>query len=183
MFSAPHSATIRRLVLTYQIAYVGGTAAFNPGQTLTGATSNATATILSTSGVVASGTLTIFNISGVFQNGEALSDDGAIPGAATSSSLVTQALDKYGQPAKTPIDTNIKCRFSLPTDTYPASGKSYYIQTDTYVMIPPGYTFNDGDLIIGYDNGFDVTSTIYDVMPYYMIGGLHHWGAHLKKVD
>ena len=182
MFSAPHSATIRRMVLTYTISYSGGTAAFTPGKTLTGATSHATATILSSSGVVASGILTIFNISGTFQNGEVLSDNGTIPGAATSASLTANVLDSYGQRAKTPIDTTIACRFYNPNDTYPSSGKTFYTQTDTHIMVPPDTVFDDGDLVIGLSHGFDFTSTTYDTMPYYMIGKLHHWSASLKRL-
>ncbi len=77
------------------LKYDAGTAAFNEGSTLTGATSGATATIrrvARTGGLYGSsnavGYLVLASISGTFQNNEALSDNGAVPGAATADGTV-----------------------------------------------------------------------------------------------
>ena len=56
MFSAPHSATLRGKRQNFTLAYDAGTAVFHAGATLTGATSHATAVIVST-GSIASGSL------------------------------------------------------------------------------------------------------------------------------
>lgn len=60
-----------------RLDYTGGTVAFTAGQTVTGATSGASATIASVSGGVASGHLILGEITGrAFQNGETLTGSG-----------------------------------------------------------------------------------------------------------
>lgn len=74
MFSAPHTAIVKRMVQTFNLGYDNGTSAFTPGATLIGTTSHATATVLDT-GNVDSGTLVIFDIVGAFQDNEVIIDN------------------------------------------------------------------------------------------------------------
>ena len=68
---------------TWTLVYDGGTGLFAPGETVTGGTSTATATVVSVDGVAASGTLTVSGLTGVFQDNETLT--GSVAGAATAA--------------------------------------------------------------------------------------------------
>jgi len=182
MFSAPHTATARRLVLTYNLKYDGGSAVFTAGKTLTGATSHATATILST-GSAASGTLVIYSISGVFENNEVLSDNGTIPGAAVADGTVTETLDSYGQLSKTPITSSISCRFFNITETSPVTGEVTYGQGNLAVMLPPTATVDSGDTLTSTNTGYADTFTVGEMKPAYALGALHHYTARLARVS
>ena len=73
-----------------ELLYDGGSAVFNVGKTITGATSGATARVWST-GSEASGTLSLHNVVGTFQNDEVITDDGSsplTPGAAVANGTV-----------------------------------------------------------------------------------------------
>jgi len=181
MFSAPHTATARRLILTYNLSYDGGSAVFTAGKTLTGATSHATATILST-GSAASGTLVIYSISGVFQNNELLSDDGTIPGAAVADGVTSITLDSYGQQSKTPITSSISCRFFSLTSPVLVTGEVTYGQDSLYVMLPPTVTVDDGDTLTSTDSGYAATYTINELKPAYALGTLHHYTSKLARL-
>jgi hypothetical protein len=78
-----HSSTLHHRLQNFTLSYCFGTAAFTAGSTLTGTTSHATATIVSTGNLVF-GTLTLHTVSGTFIDGEPLTDNGAIPGAAVA---------------------------------------------------------------------------------------------------
>ena len=182
MFSAPHTATARRLVRTYNRNYDGGSTVFTAGKTLTGASSHATATILST-GSAGSGTLVIYNISGVFQNNEVLSDDGTIPGAAVADGITSITLDTYGQQSKTPITSSISCRFFQTIVSNPVSGKVVYSEDDLRIMYAPGTNLLLGDTLTGMDTGYAFTYTVSEVKPAYALGTLHHYTAKLTRAS
>ena len=87
---------------TKQLWFKNGTSEFNVGATLTGGTSGATATIDSVivtsgswAGNDAAGHLIISKVSGLFQDNEALSDDGATPGAATSWGIASALVHRW----------------------------------------------------------------------------------------
>jgi len=185
MFSAPHTATARRLVLNYNLAYDNGTAVFTPGATLTGMTSHATATIVST-GSAASGTLVIHSISGVFQNNEGLSDDGTIHGAATADGTVSITLDTYGQQSKTAVTFSIICRFFATVlggmVSNPVTGEVTYEQESIQVMLPPTVVLEVGDTLTSTDPGYATTFTIHEVKPAYALGTLHQYTARLSRL-
>ena len=182
MFSAPHTATARRMVQAYNLKYDGGSTLFTAGKTLTGATSHATATILSTGSAV-SGTLVVYSISGVFQNNEVLSDDGTIPGAAVADGTPSETLDTYGQLSKTPITSSISCRFFNIVETSPLTGEVTYSQDNLVVMLPPTVTLDSGDTLTSTDSGYANTYTIGEVKPAYALGTLHHYTAKLARVS
>ena len=184
MFSAPHTATARRLVLTYNLKYDGGSTVFTAGKTLTGATSHAYATILST-GSAASGTLVIYNIVGTFENNEVLSDDGTVPGAAVADGTVTETLDSYGQLSKTPITSTVSCRFNATIlgsmTSNPQTGKVTYSEDDLHVMYGPGTDLHLGDTLTSTDTGYAFTFSVSEVKPAYALGTLHHYTAKLTR--
>ena len=180
MFSAPHSATARRLVQTYNLKYKSGTAVFTAGKTLTGATGSAT--ILST-GSAASGTLVIYNITGTFTDGQALADDGTIPGSAVADGTTSQTLDSYGQLSTTPVNSSISCRFFNTIVSNPVSGKVTYSEDDLHVMYPPGTDLLLGDTLTGTDTGYAFTFTVSEVKPAYTLATLHHYTAKLTRVS
>lgn len=182
MFSAPHTATARRLVLTYNLNYDGGSAVFTAGATLTGVTSHATATILST-GSAASGTLVIHSISGVFQNNEVISDNGTIPGAAVVDGVVSITLDSYGQQSKTPVNSTISCRFFQTVVSNPMTGDIIYSEDDLRVMYAPGTDLLLGDTLTGTNTGYAFTYTVSEVKPAYALGTLHHYTAKLTRAS
>ena len=183
MFSAPHTATARGLVLNYNLAYDGGSAVFTAGKTLTGVTSHATATIVST-GSAASGTLVIHSISGTFQNDEVLADNGTpTPGAAVANGVVSISLDTYAQQSKTAVTSSIVCRFFSLTNSNPVSGEVTYGQDGLYVMLPPTATIDDGDTLASTDSGYTGTYTIGEVKPAYSLGSLHHYTSKLTRIS
>lgn len=71
----------------YSLDYDAETVAFSVGETLTGGTSGATATIAKVTDAGATGTLWINNVSGTFQDNETLTDGGG--GSATSDGTAT----------------------------------------------------------------------------------------------
>ena len=181
MFSAPHTATVRRSVLTYSLKYKSGSTVFTAGKTLTGTTGSAT--ILST-GNAASGTLVIYNITGTFSDGTALTDDGTIPGVAVCDGTVAGPnLDSYGQQSKTPITTSISCRFFNTVVSNPASGKVVYSEDDLRVMYAPGTDLLLGDTLTGTNTGYIFTYTVSEAKPAYALGALHHYTAKLTRVS
>jgi hypothetical protein len=182
MFSAPHIATARRLILTYDLKYDGGSAVFTAGATLSGVTSHATATILST-GSAASGTLVIYNITGTFQNNEVLADNGTIPGAAVADGTVSITLDSYGQQSKTPVTSSISCRFFNTIASNPVTGEVTYGQDDLRVMYPPGTDLLLGDTLTGTDTGYAFTYTVSEVKSAYALETLHHYTAKLVRAS
>jgi hypothetical protein len=69
-----------------KLGYSAKTAAFNVGATLTGATSGATGTILAIrDDGDNTGDLILHTVTGTFQSGEAITDNGSTPGAATTA--------------------------------------------------------------------------------------------------
>lgn len=72
---------------TRTLKYDGGTALFAGGETVTGGTSGATATVVSVAGIAASGTLTLSEVVGAFTDGEALA--GSVAGAANADGVLS----------------------------------------------------------------------------------------------
>lgn len=181
MFSAPHTATLRSRRQQFTLGYDTGTAAFTAGKTLTGATSHATAIIVST-GSTASGTLTLHTISGTFQDDEAISDNGTVPGAAKVNGTIAEKFDNDGQLVYSDVDVTIACRFYAQKDAVQQSGQTLYIVTSQKVMIGADVTPANGDLLITTDTGHAGTYTIGNVVPAPgLSAGPHHWTCDIAK--
>ena len=121
-----------------EIQFVSGTAAINIGDTITGATSAATATVIKVLirtgswGSSAAGTLIIGSVAGTFQNGEGLKVGGA--SKATSSSLATAITRNPGGRVEA-----ILANFSGSTNdqkVYGADGVNYAFEFDGTNYIP-----------------------------------------------
>jgi hypothetical protein len=82
----------RDLDLSGALTYSTQTANFTVGRKLTGATSGATATILSDLDLGLTGTLGLANVEGEFVVGEIITDDNGAPGSATVAGALTQGL-------------------------------------------------------------------------------------------
>jgi hypothetical protein len=181
MFSAPHTATVRRLVLAYNLKYHDATSAFNVGATVTGTTSHASAIILS-GGSIDSGTLVVYNVSGTFGAAEHLTDNGTIPGAGDADGAMTgPILDSYGQPSLQPVISSITCRFFNTIVSNPTSGQVTYSEDDLHVMYNPGTDLHLGDTLTSTDTGYAFTFTVSEVKPSYALGTLHHYTAKLTR--
>jgi len=184
MFSAPHTATVGRLVLTYSLKYKSGTAVFTAGKTLTSLTGSAT--ILST-GSAASGTLVIYNITGTFTDGQTLADDGTIPGAALADGTTSITLDSYGQPSKTSVNSSIACRFWASVLggilSNARTGAVTYMEDNLHMMYAPGTDLLDGDTVTSTDIAYAHTYTVSEVKPAYALGTLHHYTAKLTRAS
>jgi hypothetical protein len=182
MFSAPHTATARRVIQKYSLKYDGGTTVFTAGATLSGVTSHATATIFST-GSAASGTLVIYNITGTFQNNEVLVDNGGTPGAAVADGTTSITLDSYGQPSTTTETSTISCRFFGLAETDMSTGKVIYGQDNLAVMLPTTANVDDGDTLTSTDVGYADTFRIVELKPAYSLGTIHHYTSRLARVS
>jgi len=166
-----HSATLHSTRQKFTLGYDNGTAAFTAGKTLTGATSHATATIISTGASVAAGTLTLHTITGTFQNNEVLSDNGPVPGAAVADGVIAEAVDDYGQPTTTSVDSTVSCRFFSSQDMIKtAGGGSLYGETTLKVMFDGSASVVEGDTITGTATGYVGTFGINSVTPAYARG-------------
>jgi len=184
MFSAPHTATAKKTARVYTLSYDGGTAAFTAGKTLTGATSHATATILTLTGNATAGTLYIHSITGTFQNNEPLSDNGTVPGAALADGVAVAAFDSYGQDYNTTVDTTIACRFFRKA-VLSVSGDSQtgvYSDSQVYAMLPPTTTVIEDDQITTTVSGSSGTYRVTQLTPAYSLAILHHYTATLGRV-
>jgi hypothetical protein len=185
VFSAPHTATLRGKRQNFTLGYDAGTAVFHAGATLTGATSHATAVIVST-GSIASGSLQVHSITGTFLNDEPISDNGTVPGAAVVNGVISEARDINEELVYTNIDSTITCRFYSQKDAVQESGETLYIVTKQRVMIPATSTPLNGDQLItsapGYVATVDNPYRIGNVEPAPSMAGIpHHWTCDIAK--
>jgi hypothetical protein len=168
----------------FTLGYDNGTAAFTAGKTLTGATSHATAVIVSVSGTAASGTLTLHTITGTFQNNEAISDNGTVPGAALVDGTIAEAFDANHELTYTDIDTAVACKFYQKTVKIQTSGGAISFESVMRLMLPATVTPEQGDLVISTETGFTGTWVLGSPKPLYGPPNgstLHHWEAELAK--
>jgi hypothetical protein len=162
-----HSATLTAKQQQFTLAYDNGTAAFTAGKTLTGATSNATAIIVST-GTVASGTLTLHTISGTFLNDEAISDNGTVPGAARVNGTIAEKFDTNGELVYSDVATTISCRFVGPQESMRVGSRNVpYIVSTPRVLLPSGTAVSEGDTITSTETGFNGTFRVNSVKQTY----------------
>ena len=181
MFSAPHTATLRSRRQQFVLRYDNGTAAFTAGKTLTGATSHATAVIVS-AGSIASGSLYLHTIYGTFLDNEVITDNGTVPGMATVNGVISEAFDINGELIYSDIDVTVACRFYSQKDAVQQAGQTLYIVTTQRVMIGPDATPANGDQLITTSTGYAGTYQIGNVSPAPgLAGGPHHWTCDLAK--
>jgi hypothetical protein len=158
-----HSATLSHKVRQFTLGYDGGSAVFTAGKTLTGATSHATATIIST-GVAASGTLTVHTITGTFQDNEVLSDNGTpTPGAAVTNGVIADSVDSYGELSWLSVTSTPACRFISPREIF----RGMTIATTPRVLLPAGTTVTEGDTLTSTETGYSETYRINSVTVVY----------------
>lgn len=93
----------RDLDIMRTLAYSAQTANFTIGKTLTGASSGATATIVSDTDAGVTGTLTLKNIVGAFQSGEIITDDNGVPGSATAGATGSSLIVNFTDIARPPL--------------------------------------------------------------------------------
>lgn len=162
-----HSATLHQLQQQFTLGYDGGTAVFTAGKTLTGATSHATAIIVST-GAAASGTLTLHTITGTFQNDEVITDNNGTPGAAVVNGVKAEAFDSNGELAYTDVTATVSCRFLSPQESMRVAGRNVpYIVSTPRVLLPAGTAVNEGDTLTSTTLGFAGTFRINSVKQTY----------------
>jgi len=98
-----------------EIPYDAQTATFNVGATLTGGTSSATALIVADTDSGATGTLHVAYVTGTFADNETITDNGIVPGSATSDIL-------NGVTTKTATYTS-RALYSFLQDTFDELGQ------------------------------------------------------------
>jgi hypothetical protein len=124
---------------------------FTATKTLTGATSHATAVIVST-GSAASGTLVLHTVSGTFQDNELLSDNNTVPGAAVANGTVQDYMNSSGQLVYTTTDTTVSCRFGMQMEAQ--QGLPGMFVATPRVVLPAGTVVNEGDTIVSTVTGY-----------------------------
>ena len=175
-----HSATLHQLQQDFILGYDTLTAAFHVGATLTGATSHATATIVGIPGTaitdstgatiytVPALTLLLHTITGTFQNDEAISDNGTVPGAAKVNGVIGEAFDINGQLMYTDVTATVACRFSNPQESVRVGSRNVpYIVSSPTVVLPAGTSVAEGDTITSTETGFKGTFQINSVKQTY----------------
>ena len=178
-----HTCTLRGRRQQFTLGYDTGTAAFTAGKTLTGATSHATAVIVSVSGTTATGTLTLHTITGTFQDDEVLSDNGTVPGVAKANGTIADAFDSNGEMVFTDIDTTVSaCKFYKRKVTMKSSGQAIVLTSSNRLMLPSTVTPATGDEVITTATGFEGTWIIGSPAalpgPGVLIG---HWECDIAK--
>lgn len=146
-----HSATLVSRKRQFTLLYDNGTAVFTASKTLTGATSHATAIIVST-GSSGSGTLTLHTVSGTFQDNEDLSDNGTVPGAAKANGTVKDGVNANQELTYTTTSTTVSCRFGFAYEAQ--QGQPGMFVSTPRVVLPTGTTVNEGDTITSTTDGF-----------------------------
>jgi hypothetical protein len=159
-----HSVTLTSRKRNFTLGYDNGTAVFTAGKTLTGATSHATAIIVST-GSAASGTLTLHTVSGTFQDNEDLSDNGTVPGAAKANGVVAGAVNTNEELTYTTTATTVSCRFGYATEIR-RGDPGMYVSTPR-VVLPQGTTVSEGDTIVSTTTGFYGSFKILNIKQVY----------------
>jgi hypothetical protein len=159
-----HSATLHQLQQNFMLGYDGGTAVFTAGKTLTGATSHATAVIVST-GAQAAGTLTLHTITGTFVNDEVITDNNGTPGAAVVNGVIAEAFDSNGELSKTDVTATVSCRFVGPQTAF--KGSPVIMVSTPRVLLPAGTAVNEGDTLTSTTLGFSGTFKINSVKQTY----------------
>jgi hypothetical protein len=163
-----HSATLNGRRQNFTLGYDAGTAAFNAGATLTGATSGATAVIVSVSGTAASGILTLHTITGTFQDDEVLSDNGTVPGAAKVNGTIEEAFDINGELSYTILSSEVACRFSSPQESMRMGSRNMpYIVSTPSVTLPAGTDVSEHDTLTSTETGFKGTFTVNSISQIY----------------
>jgi hypothetical protein len=184
MMGLIHSATLRGRRQQFTLGYDGGSAAFTAGKTLTGATSHATAVIVSTGASPVSGTLTLHSITGTFIDNEAIADNGTIPGAAVVNGTVKDAFDINHERVFTEIDTILVCKLYRKAATLQAAGQAFLIESQTKIMFAAadGLRPYSGDRIVATEPGFEGTWALSDPQVFPGPRGIaHHWECVLAK--
>ena len=176
-----HTCTIRGRHQNFTLAYDTGAAVFTTGKTLTGATSHATAVIVST-GSIASGSLQVHSVVGTFQDNEIIIDNSIVPGSAKVNGTIAEAFDINGELIYSDIDTTTACRFYSRKGTINVSGQAISIISTNRVMMPATATPAMGDSIITATVGFEGTWTAGSPEPRQGPGGvLGHWECDIAK--
>jgi len=162
-----HSATVHQRQQNFLLAYDAGTAVFHAGATLTGATSHATAIIVST-GSIASGSLQVHTITGTFLNDEPISDNGTVPGAAAVNGVITEARDINEELVYTTLSSTVACRFNSSQESMRIGNRSApYIVSTPSVVLPSGTDVSEHDTLTSTEEGFKGTFTINSVSQIY----------------
>jgi hypothetical protein len=162
-----HSATLNSRRQNFTLGYDAGTAVFHAGAMLTGATSHATAVIVSI-GSIASGSLQVHSITGTFLNDEPISDNGTVPGAATVNGVISEARDINEELVYTDIALTVSCRFVGPQESMRVGSRNVpYIVSSPRVILPAGTSVAEGDTITSFTLGFIGTFQINSVKQVY----------------
>jgi hypothetical protein len=162
-----HSATLNSKRQNFLLSYDNGTAAFTAGKTLTGATSHATAIIVS-AGSIASGSLQVHTITGTFQDNETITDNGTIPGSAKVNGTIAEAFDINEELAYTTLSSTVACRFSSPRESMRMGNRStLYIVSTPSVVFASGTDVTEHDTLTSTETGFNGTFTINSISQIY----------------
>ena len=162
-----HSATLNSRRQNFTLGYDAGTAVFTAGKTLTGATSHATAIIVST-GSIASGSLSLHTITGTFQNNETITDNGTVPGSAKVNGTIAEEFGIDGGLAYTTLSSTVACRFSSPQESMRVGNRStLYIVSTPSVVFAAGTDVTEHDTLTSTEEGFKGTFTINSVSQIY----------------
>jgi hypothetical protein len=162
-----HSGTINSRPQQFTLGYDGGTAVFHAGATLTGATSRATAIIVST-GSIASGSLQVHTITGTFLNDEPITDNGTVPGAAVVNGVIAEKFNDFGELVYSDLNTTVSCRFVSPQESMRVGSRNVpYIVSSPRVILPAGTSVAEGDTITSTELGFAGTFQINSVKQVY----------------
>jgi hypothetical protein len=178
----PHTCTLRGCRQNFTLGYDTGTAAFAAANTLTGATSHATAIIVSVNGTTATGTLTLHTVSGTFQDNETITDNGTVPGSAKVSGTIADAFDANGELVYTNIDTTTTCKIYNKQTSIQSAGQALYFEAKTRIILPATVTPAQGDQVISTVTGFTGTWVLGSPNLLPGPGGIaHHWECDLVR--
>jgi hypothetical protein len=119
----------------------------------------------------------------ILLNNDEIGLSGAGVGFAVVNGNVSETLDVYGQPSKTPVTSLISCRFFNTVVLDPVSGKVVYSEDNLGVMYGPGTNLLLGDTLTSTDAGYAFTFTVSGVKPSTALGILHHYTAKLTRVS
>jgi len=177
-----HSCNILVRAKKQRLNFDGSTGTFTAGLTITGGTSDATATI----DRVYTSYLVLRNVSGTFENDEAITDSGT--GAAVANGVCSDYQNSYGEYEYywNTDQSSVPCRFYF-------SGKDkariihetgQLIDQPLSIVLPATVTINTGEYRIHSSSGaWAGTWDIETVYPVSNRAVVDHYEAVLKKVQ
>lgn len=183
-----HPVSIARTYTDYVVPFTNGSAVFTVGETLTGASSDATGVIKSvsvTSGSWAegdaAGQVIVYAYSSTpYTPAETITDTGDTPGSAIVSATPYEHVS-LGDRQETSVSTTVSARFGEDTGTTQEGEPGSIVSSTTILMLPAGTDIDEDDTLVSTNTGYVGTYRVGKVVAVYGPTALSHLVAEVHR--